>query len=69
MGVRNYLIEGVDVFVLDAGIGTLNRRPATRAEGDRGSTSEERAPVARPHRTREDLPADGVDEILRQCRP
>lgn len=69
------------VFVLDVDPDTLQRRLATRPADEFGGTDEQRRFVAELHRTRRDLPADGVvidataplaavvDEILRLTTP
>lgn len=66
-----------EVFVLDVDAETLDRRLAARPADEFGGTQEQRRFVAELHRTRRDLPADGVvidatapltevvDEILR----
>lgn len=62
-GSRNFsrfvdLFDGV--FVLDVDVDTLRRRLAARTENDWGGRPEERDLVVRLHRTKEDLPADGI---------
>jgi gluconate kinase len=66
------------VFVLDVDIDTLNRRLAERSEDEWGGNQTERELVARLHRTKEDIPRNGIvidatapvarvaDEIIRQ---
>jgi gluconate kinase len=66
------------VFVLDVDIDTLNRRLAERPEDEWGGKQTERELVARLHRTKEDIPRNGIvvdatapvarvaDEIIRQ---
>jgi gluconate kinase len=66
------------VFVLDVDIDTLNRRLAERSEDEWGGKQTERELVARLHRTKEDIPRNGIvidatapvarvaDEIIRQ---
>ena len=68
-----------DVFVLDAGLDTLNQRVARRLEDEFGGKPEERALIARVHATKEGLPKNAVsidatasvtrvvDEILSKC--
>ena len=68
-----------NVFVLDIDAETLNRRLASRPEGEWGHRASEREFVARLHATKEDIPKDGiiidasrplaevVDEILSKC--
>ena len=82
-GSRNFarfidLFDGV--FVLEADIGTLNRRLSERPDGEWGGRASEREFVARLHATKEDVPKTGVaidatrpieqvvDEILTRCR-
>lgn len=67
------------VFVLDIDIDTLNRRLASRPEGEWSSRASEREFVARLHASKEDIPKDGitidtnrplaevVDAILSKC--
>ncbi|MER7418806.1 AAA family ATPase [Micromonospora peucetia] len=69
------------VFVLEVDLDTLNRRLDRRAEGEWGARQAEREIIVRLHRTREDIPKNGimidatapvatvVDEILRQSGP
>ncbi|HEY8721660.1 AAA family ATPase [Pengzhenrongella sp.] len=80
-GSRNYskfiaLFDGV--FVLDVDPETLSRRLDGRTEDEWGGKQAERELIARLHRTKEDLPSNGisidatapiarvVDEIVRQ---
>lgn len=82
-GSRNFskfidLLDGV--FVLEVDIDTLNRRLEQRPDDEWGSKQSERDLVARLHRTKEDLPKNGitidtsaplsqvVDEIIRQSQ-
>ena len=79
-GSRNFsvfidLFDGV--FVLDVDADTLNQRLEERPEDEWGGRQEERALIARLHRTKEDVPTSAsvidatvpiarvVDEILR----
>lgn len=62
-GSRNFdtfidLFDGV--FVLEVDLDTLHRRLAERPEGEWGGRQAEREVIARLHRTREDIPKDGV---------
>ncbi len=69
------------VFVLDVDPDTLQRRLEARPPDEWGGTPEQRAMVARLHRTGADIPRDGVvidttaalaevvDELLRRVRP
>ena len=62
-GSRNFsrfvdLFDGV--FVLDVDVDTLHRRLDARTEGGWGGRPEERDLVVRLHRTKEDIPADGI---------
>nr|WP_239579402.1 AAA family ATPase [Microlunatus panaciterrae] len=80
-GSRNFpqfigLFDGV--FVLDVDLGTLNRRLDERRDDDWGGNRVERELIVRLHRTKEDIPQNGividatasvahvVDEIVRQ---
>ncbi len=80
-GSRNFskfidLFDGV--FVLEVDLDTLNRRLDERPEDEWGGRKTERELIARLHRTKEDIPKNGiiidatapiarvVDEILRQ---
>ncbi len=82
-GSRNFskfvdLFDGV--FVLEADLDTVIRRLGERPDDDFGATKEQRDLVARLHRTRVDLPRNGVaidatapithvvDEIVRQSQ-
>ena len=82
-GSRNFasfidLFDGV--LVLEVDLDTLNRRLGERTDNDWGGTSTERELVVRLHRTKEDIPKNGividatapiarvVDEILRQTQ-
>jgi len=70
------LFDGV--FVLEVDVDTLNRRLHERTEDEWGGRQAERELILRLHRTREDIPTNGividataplarvVDEILRQ---
>lgn len=69
-GSRNFpkflgLFDGV--FVLDADLGTLNRRLDERPEDEWGGRQSERDLITRLHRTREDVPKDGV--VIDATRP
>lgn len=81
-GSRNFstfidLFDGV--FLLEVDLDTLDRRLAGRPETEWGGRPAEREFIARLHRTREDIPGDGVlidatapiervvDEILRHA--
>jgi hypothetical protein len=82
-GSRN-LSSFIDVFdgvlVLEVDLDTLNRRLDERPEDEWGGRSTERELILRSHRTREDIPENGividatapisrvVDEILRQTQ-
>jgi hypothetical protein len=81
-GSRNFhhFIDLFDrVFILEVDLDTLNRRLADRPEGEWGSKPPEQRLIRRLHRTREDLPQDGVaidatapvhhvaDAILKGC--
>jgi hypothetical protein len=67
-----------DVFVLEVDLDTLNRRLDERTEDEWGGRQTERELILRLHRTKEDIPKNGividatapiarvVDEILRQ---
>jgi gluconate kinase len=83
-GSRNFskfleLFDGV--FVLDVDRDTLDRRLDQRSETEWGGKQTERELIERLHRTKEDIPSDGividatipvarvVDEILRQSQP
>lgn len=67
-----------DVFVLEVGIDTLNRRLDERPENEFGGKKKERELIVRLHQTKEDIPKNGiiidatapiehvVDEIVRQ---
>ena len=62
-GSRNFgtfvgLFDGV--FVLEVDPETLHRRLADRPEDEYGGKPAEREHIARLHRTREDIPADGI---------
>jgi thymidylate kinase len=62
-GSRNFskfvdLFDGV--FVLEADLDTVIRRLEERPEDDFGATQEQRDGVARLHRTKEDIPKNGV---------
>ncbi|GAA4529474.1 AAA family ATPase [Amycolatopsis samaneae] len=62
-GSRNFarfigLFDGV--FVLEVDLATLHRRLATRPEDEWGGKPAERELITRLHRTREDLPKDGI---------
>jgi hypothetical protein len=80
-GSRNFpkfidLFDGV--FVMEVDLDTLNRRLEARPENEWGGKKTERELIARLHRTKEDIPKDGiivdatapiahvVDEIVRQ---
>lgn len=80
-GSRNFskfinLFDGV--FVLEVDLETLNRRLRERSVDEWGGRQSERDLIARLHRTKEDVPKDGiaidatkplshvVDEIIRQ---
>lgn len=80
-GSRNFsrfvdLFDGV--FVLEVDLETLNRRLEKRPEDEWGGQQAERELIARLHRTKEDIPRNGVvidasapiarvvDEIVRQ---
>ena len=81
-GSRN-LSRFVDLFdgviVLEIDLDTLNRRLHERTEDEWGGRQTERELILRLHRTKEDIPENGividataplarvVDEILRQC--
>ena len=68
-----------EVFVLEIDLDTLNRRLDQRPEDEFGAQQSERDLIVRLHRTREDIPKDGilvdatkslaqvVDEILRRA--
>jgi hypothetical protein len=83
-GSRNFskYIELFDgVFVLEIDLDTLLRRLAQRPRDEWGAKQSERDLTVRLHRTREDVPEDGiaidatapltqvVDEILRRAQP
>jgi gluconate kinase len=69
-----------DVLVLDVDLATLKRRLDERTEDEWGGRPAERELILRLHRTKEDIPRDGVvidatapvarvvDEILRHAR-
>jgi hypothetical protein len=82
-GSRNFsqfidLFDGV--FILDVDLDTMNGRIARRPDDEWGGSPEERDVIARLHRTKEQIPRDGividataplpdvVDEILRQAQ-
>ncbi|WP_150252128.1 AAA family ATPase [Nocardiopsis deserti] len=69
-GSRNFpefldLFDGV--FVLDVDLETLNRRLGERPEGEWGGRQSERDLITRLHRTKEDVPKDGV--VIDATRP
>jgi AAA domain-containing protein len=83
-GSRNFskFIDAFDgVYILDVDVATLNRRLDQRPEDEFGGRQAERELILQLHRTKEDIPKNGVvidaaapiehvvDEILRRSGP